>query len=80
MKEEEHRIQEIIDDVSEYLRMNKHAITDGIHAMTVIMLGTCREYEIPKPRLLSYISNMWEVNDPDTDYHASREDSVKVRY
>jgi hypothetical protein len=81
MKEESgERIQEIIDHVDEYLYENEYEMTDGIHAITVIMLGTCRKVGISKPHLLSYISNMWEANDPDSDYHRSRESSTRVRY
>jgi hypothetical protein len=54
-------------------------VVDAMTAIISVMLQCCLGTEVTKGELLGYISNAWELNDPEND-HPLREKMPKINF
>lgn len=65
---DEEEVEKIFNDIEKYFSENKAIVINALTALSALLICKCNDIGISKPKLLGYISNSWELNDPEADF------------
>lgn len=72
-------VQELVRSIDELLCSKHVRVLESLSALMTLIIARSQYAGINKPTILGYISNMWELNDEETD-HPDKEKHPKVTY
>jgi hypothetical protein len=62
---DEKEVKAIFLELQTHFELFNHRVIDSLTAMSSICVQTCQAIGMSKPEFLGFVSNMWEMNDPE---------------
>ena len=72
-------VKKLMHSIDDLLCSSDVLVIDAMTALIAILISRSQSAGFPKGTLLGYISNSWELNDPEND-HPDRADCQTIEY
>lgn len=72
-------VQDVVDSVDRLICSKDVRIVDSLTSLIIIIISRAQNAGMSKGEILGYISNSWELNDPEND-SPERNDCFKINY